>query len=166
MKDGIEITYIRSDGAYGNITPNQLSNFYSDLAVINSVGDNVVLNASNVKIRNYFASTNGKDYENIDDAYKNYKRVVGTFNTLVTLRDYFNYIVTNKLVSNGFVCDRSNDLQNVYDIMTYSNGVNQLKSVIEESSGGTPDLTAFSIKLYFTKYFDDVSTVNSFNGTF
>lgn len=166
MKDGIEITYIRSDGAYGNITPNQLSNFYSDLAVINSIGDNVVLNASNVKIRNYFASTNGKDYENIDDAYKNYKRVVGTFNTLVTLRDYFNYIVSNKLVSNGFVCDRSNDLQNVYDIMTYSNGVNHLKSIIEESSGGIPDLTAFSIKLYFTKYFDDVSTVNSFNGTF
>ena len=165
MKDGVEITYIRSDGAYGNVIPNQLSNFYSDLAVINSVGNNVVLNASNVKIRNYFASTNGKDYENINDAYKNYKRVVGTFNTLVTLRDYFNYIVSNNLASNGFVCDRSNDLQNVYNIMTSQNGINQLQSVIEETSG-TPDLTAFSIKLYLTKYFEDVSTSTSFNGTF
>jgi len=101
-----------------------LTNFYSDLSVVNSIGDQVVLNAQNVRIRNYFSSTDGKDYEDINSAYKNYKRVVGTFNTLVTLRDYFNYIVSHNLASNGFVCDRSNDLQNVYDIMMYANGVN------------------------------------------
>lgn len=166
MKDGIEITYIRSDGQYGNIIPNQLSNFYSDLTVTNSIGESVVLNSQNVKITNYFATTNGKDYENIDDAYKNYKRVVGTFETLVTLRDYFNYIVSHNLASNGFVCDRSNDIQNVYDIMSYSNGVNQLHSVIEEDSNDDPLLTAFSIKLYLTKYFQDVSTISAYNGTF
>lgn len=165
MKDGIEITYIKSDGQFGNITPNQLTNFYSDLSVVSSIGDNVVLNSDNVKIKNYFASTDGQDYENIDDAYKNYKRVVGTFNTLVTLRDYFNYIVSNNLVSNGFVCDRSNDLQNVYNILSYSNGVNQANSIVE-SVDNDPTLTAFSIKLYLTKYYQDVSTTNTYNGTF
>lgn len=166
MKDGIEITYIRSDGEYGNITANQLTNFYSDLSVVNSIGDQVVLNAQNVRIRNYFSSTDGKDYEDINSAYKNYKRVVGTFNTLVTLRDYFNYIVSHNLASNGFVCDRSNDLQNVYDIMMYANGVNQSNSIVEKTQGDDPTLTAFSIKLYLTKYYQDVSTLNSFNGTF
>lgn len=166
MKDGIEITYIRSDGEYGNIAANQLTNFYSDLSVINSIGDQVVLNAQNVRIRNYFSSTDGRDYEDINSAYKNYKRIVGTFNTLVTLRDYFNYIVSHNLASNGFVCDRSNDLQNVYDIMMYANGVNQVNSIVEKTQDDDPSLTAFSIKLYLTKYYQDVSTLNSYNGTF
>lgn len=165
MKDGIEITYIRSDGENGNLTAQQLSNFYSDLTVNSSLGDTMVLNAQNVQITNYFASTAGYNYESIDSAYKNYKRSIGTFNTLITLRDYLNYIVTNDLASNGFCCDRSQDIQCTYDIMSYNNGIDSISSVIE-TEDNEPVLTAFSLKLYLLKYFADVSTANIFNGTF
>lgn len=165
MKDGIEITYIRSDGSYGNIQSQQLNNFYSDLSVTASDNQSMVLNAQNVQLVNYFPSYDGKDYESIDEAYKNYKRVVGTFDTLITLRDYLNYIITNDLASNGFVCDRNNDLQNSYKIMKYTNGTNNLSTVIDESNG-FPTMTAFSLKLYLTKYFQDVSTTQNYNNSF
>ena len=165
IKDGIEITYILSDGLYGNITSSQLSNFYSDLTVYSSLDSTVVLNSDNTKITNYFASTDGQNPENIDQGYSGYKRTVGTFNTLITLRDYLNFVITNNLCSNGFVCDRTNDIQNTYAIMSDSNGINKLTTVIEQD-GSSDKLTAFSLKLYLTKYYATVASDAAFNATF
>ena len=165
MRDGVEITYIRSDGENGNLMPSQITNFYSDVTVNSSSSSTVVLNAQNVQLTNYFASTVGYNPESINEAYKNYKKSIGTFNTLITLRDYLNYIVTNDLASNGFCCDRNADLQSTYSIMTYNNGINSVETVIE-SNDNEPILTAFSLKLYLLKYYSDVSTANLFNGTF
>ena len=39
-------------------------------------------------------------------------------------------------------------------------------SIVEKTQDDDPSLTAFSIKLYLTKYYQDVSTLNSYNGTF
>jgi len=84
----------------------------------------ITLNSDNVKMTNYSSATDGYDYESINDAYDGYKKVVGTFNTLVTLRDYINYISRSGLVSNNFVCDRHNDIQCSYKVMSSINGVN------------------------------------------
>lgn len=165
IKDGIEITYIRTNGSYGNIKPQQLTNFYSDISVVSSLNDPVVLSTSNVQLINYFASNSGKDPETINEAYKNYQRIIGTYKTLITLRDYLNYILSNDLASNGFTCDRSNDIQCTYDVMEYNNGLN-IRNTIIENDGGDPSLTAFSLKLYLLKYFSDISTVASFNSSF
>jgi hypothetical protein len=110
MKDGIEITYIRTLGSYGTVKPQQLRQFYSDISVVSSLNDPIVLSTQNVSLINYFASTQGQGSETINEAYKNYKRMIGTYNTLITLRDYLNYILSNNLASNGFTCDRSNDI--------------------------------------------------------
>ena len=79
--------------------------------------------------------------------YLGYKRVVGTFNTLVSLRDYINYILRTGLVSNGFVCDRSNDIQSAVKIVTIDNGIDVVKSVVLKT-GENPELTAFDLKMY------------------
>ena len=166
MKDGIEITYIRTLGSYGTVKPQQLRQFYSDISVVSSLNDPTVLSTQNVSLINYFASTQGQDSETINEAYKNYKRMIGTYNTLITLRDYLNYILSNNLASNGFTCDRSNDIQTTYDIMEYSNGLNIRTNVIETDENDKPLLTAFSLKLYLLKYFQDISSVTTFNDSF
>lgn len=116
---GIEITYLILDPVYSNIPAQTLSQFISPLSVASN-GTSVVLDASNVKIVNYAESTGRVDKENLNDAYVNYKKTVGTFKTLITLRDYLNYIRNEDLdvCSNAFVCDRTNDIQTVYKIMS------------------------------------------------
>lgn len=166
MKDGIEITYIRTLGQYGKVKPQQLRQFYSDISVVSSLNEPTVLSTQNVSLINYFASTSGYDAETINEAYKNYKRIIGTYNTLITLRDYLNYILSNNLASNGFTCDRSNDIQTTYDIMEYSNGLNIRTNVIDKDENNVPLLSAFSLKLYLLKYFSDVSTAPIFNDSF
>ena len=118
FKRGINITYIRTTGSQGNVKAKELSQFYNDLSVTGPSGESTTLNSDNVSITNPASAATGADPEDIDSAYRNYQRVVGTFNTLVTLRDYLNYILRSGLVSNGFVCDRTNDVQSTYKVMT------------------------------------------------
>ena len=182
---GINITYIKTDGQQGNISANIIEKFYNDL--VPEEDNTITLNSENVKITNYSSATDGSDYETINDAYDGYKRVVGTFNTLVTLRDYINYINRSGLVSNNFVCDRHNDIQCSYKVMSSINGVNQEVSYIEQ--GYSEDyrpielhdasdvidteamvwerkLNAFNIKVYALQYQKDVDTENKYNKTF
>ena len=182
IKDGIEITYIKSQGKDGNISVGTLEKFYNDVYLTDSVGSTVVLNEDNVKIINYSSTTTGEDPETIESAYNNYKKVVGTFDVLVTLRDYINYILRSGLVSNCFVCDRGNDIQCVYSIMTYDNDLDVSKTVqevkfVEETvklQNGTvttenvarDSMSAFDIKLYLLKSVQNISTLNDFNSTF
>ena len=69
------------------------------------------------------ASTGAADVETLGEAYRNYKKTVGIFNTLVTRRDYDNAIYNlessstqGSLVSNVIAADRTCD-------MNYSNYV-------------------------------------------
>ena len=132
IKDGVNITYIKSTGTNGNIGINMLEKFYNDLYLTDVSGTNIVLDSDNVKITNYSSSSSGSNPETINEAYHNYKRVIGTFDTLVTLRDYINYIIRSGLVSNCFVCDRTNDIQCTYSIMTLDNEVDSIRTVQEQ----------------------------------
>ena len=182
IKDGIEITYIKSSGQGGNISVNTIEKFYNNVYLTDSNGTSVVLSEDNVRVVNYASATNGKNPETINSAYNNYKKVVGTFDVLVTLRDYINYILRSGLVSNCFVCDRGNDIQCVYSIMTYDNELDVSKTVQESQyvektvqfQNGTvstenvleDSISAFQIKLYLLQSIQDMSTVANFNKTF
>jgi hypothetical protein len=99
--------------------------------------------------------TNGKNEESIDEAYSNYKKTVGTFDTLVTLRDYLNYIINSDLeiASNGVVSDRTNDIQSTYKIVTSENGVDtKVPIVMTKPDEVTPQLNAFELKTYLLEY--------------
>ena len=165
IRNGINITYIKTLGYQGNVKAKDISVFYNDIAVTSPQGDKTTLNSTNVYISNPSSTSNGDDIESIDEAYRGYERTVGTFNTLVTLRDYINYILRSNLVSNGFVCDRTNDIQCTYRIISNQDGVDQSVNYIRESTG-SPELNAFSLKLYLTNYSDVFYPYSQFDSTF
>lgn len=164
---GINISYIRTLGQAGNIKARQLEQFYSEgVATSISTGETVSLSSDNFTLFNINASTDGKDPESIDDAYTNYKRTVGTFNTLVTLRDYINYLVTSGMVSNGVVTDRTNDIQDVYYTYINRDGVRQKYKYIEKDTAGNNLMSAFDLKLYVMESVTKQPSVEMYRNSF
>lgn len=112
IEDGLEIYYIVSDGVEGNVSPNTITSFntYSfDVDGITEVEDSCYS-------LNNITSVSASEPETIDEAYKNFRKTVGTFNTLVSCKDYSNYIYTyqdestnNHLVSNVQALDLRTD---------------------------------------------------------
>ena len=113
---GLNITYILTDGADGNVKAKTITTLFEDTSI--TIGkESVKLDDSNIVLYNFNAITNGKDPENIEEAYQSYKRIVGTFDTLVTLRDYENAVYNSGLVSNVKVSDKYHDIQTTYSIL-------------------------------------------------
>ena len=112
IEDGLEIYYIVSDGVEGNVSPNTITSFntYSfDVTGVNEVEDSCYS-------LNNITSVSASEPETINEAYKNFRKTVGTFNTLVSCKDYSNYIYTyqdestnNYLVSNVQALDLRTD---------------------------------------------------------
>ena len=168
---GLIIRYIITRGAEGNISSSTLKVLASpDKMYDNSLYQNEVENFIDyLSIENNESSSNGADPESIDDAYMNFKRTVGTFNTLVTPRDYANYIynlvdeVTLKnIVSNIQVADRRTDFNYSNNITTYSpgNGVYLTYNTTDEN------ITPFEICLYPLKPITTNYTLNTYNDSF
>lgn len=128
---GIEIVYLIIDPEFSNIPPKTLDRFLVN--VIPKEDTNITLSIDNTKIENTLSASGHKNVESINEAYTGYKRTVGTFKTLITLRDYLNYILLEgqELCSNGFVTDRSNDPQVTYKIMSKVNGIDSLVTEVE-----------------------------------
>lgn len=160
MGEGVQIKYIQSDGALGNIASKRISMFYRDISESvesGNISSQTINVSTNTSVTNFGSITNGLEPETMDSAYTNYQRTVGTFDTLVTLRDYLNYIVNTEFeqVSNGVVTDRLNDIQSAYEIVT-SQGDNTFNRPVVSTTlqGGVeiPQMTAFDLKTYFLEY--------------
>lgn len=150
--NGLLIKYIQSDGDFGNVPAFKITKFYDDYKV--SFGESEIDFTNSFNITNMSYITNGREPESIEDAYDNYKKLVGTFDTLVTLRDYLNYITNDdlELVSNGVVSDRTNDIQSSYKIMQTTDEVSKTVSVVAKSDDGNNEMKAFDLKTYFLEY--------------
>lgn len=116
INDGLFIYYARTSGANGNVSPRTLTQLE-----IPSTWEGV--SAESFSVENTFAATTGANIETIQQAYNNFKKTIGTFETLVTCRDYMNkiYTMTNDetgkpLVSNVLVTDIRNDLNRAVTI--------------------------------------------------
>lgn len=119
IESGLNIKYTITNGQNGNIKANTLTAFYSDQIEENT---DTIIN-DYIRIIQTNATTNGSDAESIDEAYNNYKKVIGTFNTLVTKRDYESYLYTYKnldknICSNCLVTDRTNSINDSTYIQT------------------------------------------------
>lgn len=140
---GLIVKYIVTNGTNGNIISRTLDRFYQEDSIeVN--GQSVALNSDIIQLSNPSGTANGADPEDIDTAYKNYRKTAGTFHTLVTLRDYINAICKSGYVSNAIVCDRLNDVQSTYTIVTddeFTNGI-----VRQVASNKTSDYVGY-IKL-------------------
>ena len=117
FNEGIFIYYTRTNGINGNISARTLT----QLELPRSTGwENV--SAESFSVENVFSATTGSNIETIKQAYNNFKKTIGTFETLVTCRDYMNkiYLMTNDynkpLVSNILVTDIRNDLNRAITI--------------------------------------------------
>jgi hypothetical protein len=116
FNDGIFLYYARTSGINGNVSPRTLTQIE-----LPTTGTWSNIKASSFNVENIVAATSGANVETIKQAYNNFKKTVGTFETLVTCRDYMNkiysLIVNGKpLVSNILVTDIRNDLNKAVTI--------------------------------------------------
>jgi len=136
--NGLKVYYIRSSGASGNINAQTLTKLLDPTVTLYSkdpedptqditseieVSDQLV-------IQNPYSTINGADKETIDEAWENYKKTIGTFETLVTCRDYMNAIYNlvvdehtdnTPLVSNCLVADIRSDINLANTVVSYDN---------------------------------------------
>lgn len=166
---GVYIKYIISNGEAGNISRGTLQKFSAEksYSIYTSTADTtsdtqqtVVLDAGNVGIQNVYAINNGQDPEDINSAYLTYKSTVGTFKTLVALRDYENAFrvvgQSLELIGNCFATDRTCDPQFSYKIVGEEDGVVRRKNFVAreeiETDVFVKKLSAFDLKIYALQY--------------
>lgn len=153
MESGLRIKYIISSGTNGNIKANILGFFSNDL----TSDDGEVIN-DQIKINQPSGATDGSDPETISEAYNNFKRTIGTFTTLVSKRDYENYIFNKKdqnryIASNIVVSDRTDDLNYSNVIKTRDNLLKTRNKYVVDKYNVTATekadtLNAYNIVLY------------------
>lgn len=170
--DGLNIQYVISSGVKGNVSAKEINTCTVDIIATKKDSDSAEINLNDyINILNPDASTNGADPESLDEAYKNYKKIVGTFNTLVTCRDYENHIYnmkndTEDAVSNIVVSDRTNDLNSIY-VQLDEDGVNK-KQFVKATYGSENEnkFTAYDLALAPLKPVSSIYDNNTFNATF
>lgn len=158
--NGVYIKYLLSSGESGNIAKNTLDSFLVSPSVsfsFISEGEesSYTIGDTNLQVSNSSGATNGKDPETIAEMQAAYKRVVGTFDTLVTVNDYENYLYNlendygQPQVSNIRVGDRTNDLYASYKIKKLNKAGQVTTSVaVTPTEDGGETLNAFQLRLY------------------
>ena len=121
--EGVFIYYTRTNGINGNISPRTLTQLE-----LPTDGDWANVDVNNFSVENSFSATSGANAETIAQAYDNFKKTIGTFETLVTCRDYMNKIYSmvddaygKPLVSNVLVTDIRNDINRAITICSCDN---------------------------------------------
>lgn len=96
----------------------------------------------------------------MDDAYDAYKKTIGTFDTLVTCRDYMNKIYdltegdvegsssTTPLVSNVIASDIRDDINRAATICTFGDKGIEYKNVSKKDSSGADLIDHFDLMVY------------------
>ena len=170
IDDGLRIRFIRSRGVNGNIAVNTLSKLEKPLSwsATQSSADTaenplteILNNMENFAVSNIIAARNGRNPEGINSAYKNFQKTIGTFDTLVTCRDYMNKIYQmtsassegNHLVSNVIVSDIKDDINRAFTLTTLGDFGVETKSVsktkIDLTTNKAVDrITHFDLILY------------------
>lgn len=159
IKSGLNIWYTVGSGVEGNISANVLYKISSNTTfdiIGSATGEKVDVsisddtNTSDLVITNLSASVDGANPETIDEAYNAFKKTIGTFNTLVTSRDYANAIynlissITLKnCVSNAQVTDRRTDINYSNNYITLDN--NGIHSI---SVPNYNKMNPFSVNVY------------------
>ena len=167
IQNGLYIKYILSSGESGNIKARTLSKFVNAPSLSIEDTDYTVTD-ENFTVNNAYATQNGKDPETIKEMQANYQRVVGTFNTLVTLKDYENYLYSEEdevgrpVVSNIKVSDRTCDLYSSYKVKTLTTEA-EIKTITAQTNDA---LTADELRLYPLKPVDSVVDYATFKKTF
>lgn len=172
IEDGLIIYYTRTHGVNGNITANTLSTFTKPTS---DAWDNYASD-ENFIIKNNYDATNGANIESISAAYNNFKKTIGTFDTLVTCRDYLNKIYAlvddrnNPLVSNINVADIRSDINRAVNICTFNEfGICYKDYSLQKTAADgtkTDMINHFDLVLYPFKTYNNLNSKADYIGSF
>ena len=155
--NGLSVKYIVTDGVNGMVPAYSLTkvaSIPSELELVDSNGTVSIVTegeGTNVSVYNASSSIGGADPETIDEAYSNYKRTIGTFDSLVTCRDYANSIYFLKdsdglpMVSNVQVADRRSDLNGAVSVISFDLSGQCRKNVAYTGSMSASDLRIYPL---------------------
>lgn len=183
INDGLYIKYILSSGSEGNIGKGDLSQFLnlgeSVLTSGEESGTAVTLQGSDFVIMNTKSAQNGTDPLDIEEMRREFNKTVGVFNTLVTIRDYENYLYEyednngDHVVSNIRVSDRLNDLQHsiTYKTMNDAGEFSDESETLSWTEGSgytqtTKQMTAYDLRLYPLSAVSPIESGADFDNTF
>lgn len=149
--EGLTIDYVVTQGTIGNVAPKELNT----IAKRTVTPDDGISN-EDIRVVNLSAATSGADPETLDQSYLGFKKVIGTFDTLVTCRDYANAIynmltigpVVTPVVSNVQVADRRIDLNYACDVATFDSDLGVTVESIPLKKPGIDDITPFDLVVY------------------
>jgi hypothetical protein len=175
--NGIALDFIRTNGANGNVSVGSLCKISADgLSLSPSDGsDSVACEDGWLTVTNTAASMNGSDKETLDEAYDAYKKTIGTFDTLVTCRDYMNKIYsmtegdvdgsssTTPLVSNVIVSDIRDDVNRSAKVVTFGENGKTTKIAADEGERG---IDHFDLMVYPFKRYYGVGSANDYVNSF
>ena len=165
IENGLNVKYFKTSGASGNIIARRLNTVKS--GVPSGITDTTKLFVSNIQ-----STSNGANIETIEEAYKNFKKTVGTFDVLTTTRDFANYlyrltdtITSYPLVSNVQVTDRRTDVNLAHQVVTFDEfGTNT--TYVYEKTGDINIITPFDLVLYPLQYVNNITDDDTYNSTF
>ena len=141
----LSIRYVTSRGAAG-ICKSRTINVLADDITVNDT----TLNDS-ISVVQPEATINGQDPESLEQAYRNFKKTQGTFETLVTERDYESFAYEAQydnapLFSNVVVASRTSDLNRTVKIKTLRNWTNRdVYNLIQEKDDS---VTPYDVWVY------------------
>lgn len=172
-EDGFEIYYTRTNGINGNVAASTFSKVnkfdgFDDLVD----KEETPYDIDDFSARNVSAATNGANPESIDDAYENFKKTIGTFDTLVTCRDYMNKIYqlmddnNNPLVSNIIVSDIRDDINNAITLCSFDDYGICYKDMAITNEQGETAINHFDLILYPFKTVYGLNTKNEYKSSF
>ena len=160
IEDGLKIRYIRTNGLNGCIAAKVLTKFEKPAIWSTAESDLIKdLAPEDFSVTNNSAASNGADPESLTSAYRNYKKTIGTFDTLVTCRDYMNKIYqltesdtdTTPLVSNVVVSDIRDDINRSAIVCSFNDyGICQTSRSLKNPDNSNKiehfDLILYSLK--------------------
>ena len=173
IEDGLRIKYIRTNGLMGNISKKTLCKLEVPSLWSTAEGSISELTKEDFIITNNSAATNGTNPESLTDAYNNFKKTVGTFDTLVTCRDYMNKIYqltisdTNvtPLVSNCVVSDIRDDINKAVTLCSFNEyGICYLDKSL--TTNNTTAIEHFDLILYPFKTIYGLNDKNEYISSF
>ncbi len=183
IEDGLKIEYIRTSGISGNVSARTLSKVALTKEIETNQsedGNKITISADDLIAVNTQATTNGANLETINAAYNNYKKIIGTFDTLVTCRDYMNKIYnlyneeTNvPIVSNVIVSDIRDDINRAHVLcsfneygITYIDKANTITKQVDGKAVEEKEINNFELLLYPFKTIYGVNNSSEYEGSF
>lgn len=170
IKDGLEIYFLRTSGVNGNVAARVLTSYETpSLAEWEDFADSV-----NFTVINPNAAITGANPESLTAAYNGFKKTVGTFDTLVTCRDYMNKIYQlvdendKPVVSNIIVTDIRDDINRAKTICQFNDYGICYKEISNKTTGNTPEnrINSFDIVLYPFKTYNNLGTKLDYEDSF